>query len=55
MQTTRQVTLTYAIADNEDMNLNFEQQESGDWQCELSEDEMNLILKTAYDAGKMEP
>ena len=55
MQTTRQVTLTYAIADNEDMNLDFTQQDSGRWLCELDEDEMNRILKTAYDAGKMEP
>ena len=55
MQTTRQVTLTYAIAENEDMNLDFTQQESGRWLCELEEDEMNKILKTAYDAGKMEP
>ena len=54
MQTTRQVTLTYAIADNEDMNLDFTQQESGRWLCELDEDEMNRILKTAYDAGKMD-
>jgi len=51
---TPSVTLTYAIADNEDMNLDFEQQADESWQCILSADEMNRILKTAYDSGKME-
>ena len=51
---TRLVTLTYAIATDEDMNLDFEQQADESWQCILSADEMNRILKTAYDAGKMD-
>ena len=51
---TPSVTLTYAIAADEDMHLDFEQQADESWICTLSADEMNRILKTAYDAGKMD-
>ena len=54
MQTQR-VTLTYAISDQEDMQLDFElDPEQQAWHCEITLDEMNRILKTAYDQGKLD-
>ena len=43
----RTVTLTYVIGDGEEQNLDFLEQESGDWQCVLDESEINRMIRAA--------
>jgi hypothetical protein len=51
----RQITLTYTIADGEDQHLDFTQQvDCGDWTCTLSAEEMDRIIKSAIDKGTLE-
>ena len=50
----RTVTLTYTIGDGEEQNLDFLEQESGDWQCVLRETEMNRIIRAAAESGELE-
>jgi len=48
----RTVTLHYVIGDGEEQNLDFLEQDSGDWHCVLREDEMNRIIRTAVENGQ---
>ena len=54
MQEERIVTLEYVVGEDESQQLNFVQDEEGDWCCNLSEDEMNRILIAAYRDGKLD-
>jgi len=54
MQEERIVTLEYVVGEDESQQLNFVQDEEGDWSCNLSEDEMNRILISAYKDGKLD-
>jgi len=54
MQEQRIVTLEYVVGEDESQQLNFVQDDDGDWSCDLSEDEMNRILIAAYRDGKLD-
>lgn len=54
LEDTRIVTLEYIIGHEESQQLNFVQDADGDWSCNLSEDEMNRILISAYRDGKLD-